>query len=587
MKIIDVVQGSDEWLALRMQHDCASEAPVMMAASSKMKRNELLRIKATGLQREYSDFVQDVLFAKGHAAEAAIRPYIESILGEDLYPTTGAEGRMLSSFDGVTMDERVIFEHKLWNESLAAAARAGRLEPEYYWQLEHQLATSGAEKVIFVVSDGTPEKCVHMYYEPVPGRAGQLARGWAQFNEDAANWTAAPAEVIVTAAVTESLPAVSVRMDGAIAVISNLDIFGAKLQAFIDGIDKNPSTDQAFADAEAAVKTLQTAQDALEQAEAAALAQTSSIDDMRRTVKMYADMARTTRLALGKIVTQRKEQIRVEIQQAGAQAFADHVAAINKRLGKVQLPAITANFALVMKGKKTLSSLRGAVDDELARVKIEANAIAEKIDANLRSLRELGGEFPHLFHDAQTICQKANDDLVALVKLRVAEHKAAEQAKADQIAADARQKLLDEQAAQKAIDDAKPAPAVELAAGQAPHVLGAVLADALAVPVADLEPSYGGASGRFIGGSSAESHGEFARIGAPMAADNSTIKLGDINARIAPLSISAEGLAQLGYRHVATDKAAKLYRASDLPAILNSMVQMLQRVSAGGVRKAA
>jgi len=37
------------------------------------------------------------------------------------------------------------------------------------------------------------------------------------------------------------------------------------------------------------------------------------------------------------------------------------------------------------------------------------------------------------------------------------------------------------------------------------------------------------------------------------------IKLGDINARIAPLSISADGLAQLGFKPVNATGAAKLY----------------------------
>jgi hypothetical protein len=40
-----------------------------------------------------------------------------------------------------------------------------------------------------------------------------------------------------------------------------------------------------------------------------------------------------------------------------------------------------------MKGKRNLESMRDAVDTELARVKIEANAIAEGIEANLKTLR--------------------------------------------------------------------------------------------------------------------------------------------------------------------------------------------------------
>lgn len=57
------------------------------------------------------------------------------------------------------------------------------------------------------------------------------------------------------------------------------------------------------------------------------------------------------------------------------------------------------------------------------------------------------------------------------------------------------------------------------------------------------------------------------------------IKLGEINARIAPLSITADGLAELGFPHVATDKAAKLYRESDYPRICEALIQHLTQVA--------
>lgn len=428
MIILDVTQGSPEWKSARAQHLCASDAPAMMGGSKYTTRNALLKQCATGITEEIDSSTQ-YIFDKGHAAEAAIRPYIETLIGEDLYPVVAVNGDLLASFDGLTMDGKTGFEHKLWSESLSKAVNDGsfRDDPTYYWQLEHHFAVNeDMVRVHFVVSDGTPDRCVSAVYEPVPGRAEALAAGWRQFREDLAAYKPQAAEVACMATPVESLPAVSVRMDGAIAVISNLDVFGSRLKTFIEGIDKSPSTDQAFADAEAAIKTLEKAQTALEQAEAAALAQTSSIDDMRRTVALYADMARTTRLMLEKVVKSRKEQIRIEIQQAAQAAFNEHCAAINKRLGKVSLPAITPAFANAMKGKKTVTSVRSAVDDELARAKIEASAWGEKIDANLRSLRELAADHSFLFADAQQIVLKANEDLVSLIKTRIAEHKVAE-----------------------------------------------------------------------------------------------------------------------------------------------------------------
>lgn len=53
------------------------------------------------------------------------------------------------------------------------------------------------------------------------------------------------------------------------------------------------------------------------------------------------------------------------------------------------------------------------------------------------------------------------------------------------------------------------------------------------------------------------------------------IKLGDINARIAPLSISADGLAQLGFAALPVKGAARMYLQSDLPNMIAAMVKNL------------
>lgn len=440
MKILDLEQGTPEWLAVRAKHFCASEAPAMMGASPYMSRSELLRQKATGDVPDVPEGMQR-LFDDGHRAEEAARGLIEADLGEELYPVVGTddEGRLLASFDGLTMDGETGYEHKLWNEELAAQVRAKELPPAYYWQLEQQILVGGLKRVIFVVSDGTPDKLVQMDYAPVRGRAKQLLAGWKQFEADLKNYQHVEVMPPAVATPTLALPALAIQIQGSISLISNLDIFGAKLKEFIAGIDKNPSDDQAFADAEAAVKVLQTAQDALEAAEQNALGQTASIDEMRRTVGLYRDLARTTRLALEKLVKARKETIREEIRRSGVDAFAQHVAALNTRLGKSYMPAVQVDFSGAMKGKKTIASLRDAVATEVARAKIAANEIADRIGVNLNTLRELAADYAFLFSDAATIVLKEPEDLLALVKLRIAEHRQAEEKRLDEERARIRQ----------------------------------------------------------------------------------------------------------------------------------------------------
>lgn len=58
---------------------------------------------------------------------------------------------------------------------------------------------------------------------------------------------------------------------------------------------------------------------------------------------------------------------------------------------------------------------------------------------------------------------------------------------------------------------------------------------------------------------------------APQVSSTATLKLGEINARIAPLSITAAGLAELGFEPVGTDKAAKLYSMRDYPLIIAAL----------------
>ena len=217
MRTLNMFQGSKEWYAERSRRFTASEAPAMMGASKNQSRDELLYQKATGIVPEVTEAKQ-ALFDRGHRAEAAARRIVEDMLGQDLYPVTAVsdeDDRLLASLDGCTIDEATLYEHKLWSEGLAAQVRARDLEPHYYWQLEQQLLVVGAEKVIFVCSDGTPEKFVSMEYRPVPGRADALRAGWDQFAADLAAYEPpAAAAPKATGRTPENLPACTPRTRG-------------------------------------------------------------------------------------------------------------------------------------------------------------------------------------------------------------------------------------------------------------------------------------------------------------------------------------------------------------------------------------
>lgn len=430
MIIHDVVQGTPEWDALRAAHDTASEASAMMGASKNTKRNELLHMKSTGSAKEFSDWVKKNLLDPGHEVEAAARPIIAKEIGERLFPDTATsdeEGyeRLLASFDGVTVLEDTVWECKSWNEAKAAEVREDRVPEEDYWQVVQQLVVSRASRHIYTVTDGTPERSVSVETTLDPADEKRLIAGWKQFNEDRANYQHVEDKPEVVAEAVEDLPAVFVQVSGSLAVQDNFSTFEKALRFFLDEIlIGDPQTDQDFADLDSQIKVMKKAESALDSAEQQMLAQVQEVNDLKRHKDMLHELVRKNRLVSEKLLSSQKEKIKLEIRKKGESAFATHIETINSTLtGGVKLPAIAANFAGAMKNKRTLASLRDAVDTELARVKIEANEQADKIRVNLDSLRELATDHAFLFRDRQELVLKDNETLVLLVNQRINDHK--------------------------------------------------------------------------------------------------------------------------------------------------------------------
>jgi len=435
MKHTNFLQGSDEWLANRRLRFNASEAPVMMAASSKMRRNELLAAKAGYGDREYSDFVQR-LFDKGHETEAQARSLLEEDIGEEMYPVSGVSdcGHYAASYDGLTMLENIGFEHKLWNEQLAEAVRQKELPPEYYWQLEHQLLVNpDIEFIYFVVSDGTREKREIMEYRPVEGRGRDLINGWAQFEKDLESYEHEVIPAKPEAEPIDSFPALRVSLVGEVQS-SNLPVFRSAALDFINGINTDLQTDQDFANAEEAVKFCDKTEKEIEVVKKAALAQTSSIEELFRSLDDIKEAMRKKRLALNKLVTERKDQIRADLVTKGRNAYQAALNEANKEFHPVRIEVAAPDFSAAIKNKRTLESLRGAVDDELAKAKIALNEKRDHIRESLKIINDYGPDYQFLFADKQQLVDKPHDHLQLLVDKRVDDHKAAEQKRIDELA---------------------------------------------------------------------------------------------------------------------------------------------------------
>lgn len=580
---IALTQGSPEWLQHRASCLNASDLAAAMGVSKYTTRAELIKRLATGIVPEV-DAATQARFDKGHANEAAAAPLAEEAIGEGLYPMVlaaevhGLTRRLSASFDGLTLMQEKSWENKTPNAALVESLRAGVIPAEYHPQMEQGLMLSGAEKCLFTASDG--HTFASQWYKTDPDLRAKIIPTWKQVEADVLAYVPTESAPAVVAAPVEALPAVSVRMDGALAIQSNLPNFLEALRAYVAKLPANPSTDQEFADTEAACKSLKKAEEALDAAEAGALASMSDVEAMRRMVADCKALARTTRLAHEKLVAARKDAIRVELVTKAQGDLGRHIRELNAAMPGDFLPAnqVHADFGGVIKGKKTVDSIRDALGTELARAKIAAGELATRIHANIKTIKESG----LVVHDTAALVLKAPEDLTNVLAVRKADQerreneareriRAEEQAKAER---EARARLEQEQreaAAKKAAEEAAKAPAqvkpeyqaeldaqVQAAEERRERELATHVAiDAVVNRTATVVPMP---------------------TKAPAVDTSARIKLGDLNAAIAPLSITADGLAALGFPVVEVDKNAKLYRAADLPAIYAAMVAHIQAV---------
>lgn len=515
MKIHNVTQGSPEWHALRARCRNASELAAVRGRSKYQKRTDLIRIKATGITPDIDDATQR-LFDRGHEAEAKARAIVEQMIGEDLYPVvaTTDDEYLLASSDGSNMLGSLGFEHKLLSESLVAQIRAGQLDPHYTDQMDQQFAVFGFEKIIFACSDGTPENFYSMEYTGNPESIARIRADWAQFDEDVANYQHVEVAEKPTGAAPESLPALRIDVTGAVT-FSNLPAFKSHALAVIGSIKTDLQTDQDFADAEKTVKWLKDVEDKLKQAKQNALEQTESIDLLFKAIDEIASQAASTRLNLDKKVKSEKELRKLEAVRAVAQEFDAHCSALRHRVG-VSFAVIVPNFAEVIKGLKTIDSMRDKLSAALANGKVDASALADRIEANRKTVDDMT-----LLPDFANVCTKAPDDFAALLALRKQQRQEAE--------ADRARREAEHRANVERIN-AEQAAAERRPTEPETQTVAAVVTPAIANDC------------------------------------STTIKLGEICARLG-FTVTADFLAGLGISPVATDKNAKLYDANKFPTI--------------------
>lgn len=424
MKIIEnLVQGSPEWLAHRRKYGNASEAPAMLALSPYITRNKLLEMKKLGTDQEFSDFVQTHVLDKGHEVEEKARKILESRLGEPLHPVVGVEGNLSVSFDGLTKDGRIGFECKQWNENLADLVEFGTVPDSHMPQVQQQLMLSGAEKVIFVVSDGTEDKFVTCDVYPDEDWFKRLRTGWAQFFKDLETYEYVEPEKAPEVAVIKPLPSVSMLVSAEVKK-SNLPAFVSAAESFIANINTDLVTDEDFANAEQTVKFCKDAEAQLQATKEGVIAQTESLDEALKTLDHIKEQLRQKRLTLDKLVKSEKENRKNALIQNAQESWREFIKGLEH--GR-QLDSFEPDFANAIKGKKLLTAMQNAVDSALANAKVEAQIENDRLAENMEEYQTQASGYEYLFNDLNSILHHPRDAFVAIISSRIAQHKVQEE----------------------------------------------------------------------------------------------------------------------------------------------------------------
>ncbi|CAN7323155.1 Heme peroxidase [Variovorax sp. LjRoot84] len=633
--------GSPAWHARRARCFNAGDAPAMLNCSPLKTRTELLHEIHTGIAREFSDYVQERVIDPGHVVEAKARPIAEEILDEELQviagslPVDGLSRPLGASLDGTTFMEDGNWECKSLNEELRAALpHAGRdsherndgkaLPKDKRVQMEQQMLVNGAKRTLFTAArldeNGEIAEERHAWYYPDAALRAEIIPGWRQFDADLATYVAPPAAApAVVGRTPETLPALRIEVTGEVTD-SNLEQYREHALAVFAGINRDLKTDQDFANAAKTVQWCGDVESRLKAAKEHALSQTESIDKLFKTIDAITDEARATRLELNKLVEARKIARKGEIVAGGVKGLADHIAALNTRLGKPYMPAIPADFGGAVKSLRTFESMQNAVDSALATAKIAASAAADRIQTNLTTLRELALAHVMLFPDTAQIVLKAPDDLTTLVKARIAEHTEKERLKEEQqrerIRNEERERLEREQRkAQEAEDalvasfqananriefdsvpyiqkaiaafesgakdfDNDPRPRVVAALTAAREQMSARLEAAKArEQAAAPAPAPAAAAPQPIAAAPAPTVIAMQPRAAAVPTSKPTLSLGQIKERIAPIQITADGLATLGFNGL-KDRGSVLFHESEYPHILAALVAHVQAIQA-------
>ena len=176
-EIVEMEQGSSEWLALRRTMRTASETATVMCCNPYQTPLQLAR------QKRQLDPPTEKTYAMefGVANEAAVRKAASEYLASDdgdYEPVVLQDGNYLASLDGRLGDS--IMEIKCPSSPRSGALQDELYEP-HFWQMQHQLMVSRAKRCHYVVRHPDGGELIFKIVLPDPSAFAELRAAWDLF----------------------------------------------------------------------------------------------------------------------------------------------------------------------------------------------------------------------------------------------------------------------------------------------------------------------------------------------------------------------------------------------------------------------
>lgn len=201
-------------------------------------------------------------------------------------------------------------------------------------------------------------------------------------------------------------------------VSSNMEVFELLAKKTIDQIKTDLKTDSDFAAAERNIKDCSVVENMVSKAREDALNETSEIAKLIEATNRVEGMFRDKRLFLGKKVKSEKQKRKLEVINGARKKLSDF---INDSSVKDHFSLNNIAIEQATKNKKTIVSMKKAVNAVVAAEKEKLEEFEEEFKANLALITEAEKEFPGIFADKNSIAALSKELVESEIKARIAQ----------------------------------------------------------------------------------------------------------------------------------------------------------------------